>query len=51
DVIRDMLGNMPNYEEATRALYQGDRDIFLKMIQSYPKDVREYLTLKTQNIF
>ncbi|EPL0726011.1 DUF2239 family protein, partial [Acinetobacter baumannii] len=22
-----------------------------KMIQSYPKDVREYLTLKTQNIF
>ena len=23
-----MLGNMPNYEEATRALYQGDRDIF-----------------------
>ncbi|EOG4083620.1 DUF2239 domain-containing protein, partial [Acinetobacter baumannii] len=23
----------------------------LKMIQSYPKDVREYLTLKTQNIF
>ncbi|MBZ0497098.1 DUF2239 domain-containing protein, partial [Acinetobacter baumannii] len=31
--------------------YQGDRDIFLKMIQSYPKDVREYLTLKTQNIF
>ena len=41
-----MLGNMPNYEEATRALYQGDRDIFLKMIQSYPKDLREYLTLK-----
>ncbi|HAV5339230.1 TPA: DUF2239 domain-containing protein, partial [Acinetobacter baumannii] len=25
--------------------------IFLKMIQSYPKDVREYLTLKTQNVF
>ncbi|MEX0572875.1 DUF2239 domain-containing protein, partial [Acinetobacter baumannii] len=21
------------------------------MIQSYPKDVREYLTLKTQNVF
>lgn len=46
-----MLGNMPNYEEATRALYQGDRDGFLKMIQSYPKDLREYLTLKTQSIF
>jgi hypothetical protein len=37
-----MLGNMPNYEEATRALYQGDRN-FLKMIQNYPKDLREYL--------
>jgi hypothetical protein len=24
---------MPNYEEATRALYQGDREVFLKMIQ------------------
>jgi len=46
-----MLGNMPNYEEATRALYQGDRDTFLKMIQNYPKDLREYLMLKTQNIF
>ncbi len=46
-----MLGNMPNYEEATRALYQGDRDIFLKMIQNYPKDIKEHLIQKTQNIF
>jgi len=46
-----MLGNMPNYEEATRALYQGDREVFLKMIQDYPKDIREYLIQKTQNIF
>lgn len=46
-----MLGNMPNYEEATRALYQGDQEVFLKMIQDYPKDIREYLIQKTQNIF
>ncbi|WP_162629592.1 MULTISPECIES: DUF2239 family protein [Acinetobacter] len=46
-----MLGNMPNYEEATRALYQGDREVFLKMIQDYPKDIKEYLIQKTQNIF
>ncbi|NIE96866.1 DUF2239 family protein [Acinetobacter sp. Tr-809] len=46
-----MLGNMPNYEEATRALYQGDRDVFLKMIQDYPKDIKEYLALKTRHIF
>jgi hypothetical protein len=46
-----MLGDMPNYEEATRALYKDDRDIFLKLIQNYPTDLKEYLTLKTQNIF
>ncbi|ENW78173.1 hypothetical protein F909_03859 [Acinetobacter sp. ANC 3929] len=46
-----MLGNMPNYEEATRALYQGDREVFLKIIQDYPKDLKEYLIQKTQNIF
>ncbi|WP_162137901.1 DUF2239 family protein [Acinetobacter sp. WC-323] len=50
-VMSAMLGNMPNYEEATRALYQGDREVFLKMIQDYPKDLKEYLIQKTQNIF
>ena len=50
-VMSAMLGNMPNYEEATRALYQGDRVVFLKMIQDYPKDLKEYLIQKTQNIF
>ncbi|NNP68803.1 DUF2239 family protein [Acinetobacter sp. Ac_5812] len=46
-----MLGNMPNYEEATRALYQGDQTIFFKMIQDYPKDIKEYLVFKTRHIF
>ncbi|MDF2418595.1 DUF2239 family protein [Acinetobacter beijerinckii] len=38
-----MLGNMPNYEEATRALYQGDREVFLKLIQDYPKEIHKYI--------
>lgn len=46
-----MLGDMPNYEEAARALYQGDREVFLKMIQDYHKDIKEYLIQKTQNTF
>lgn len=46
-----MLGNMPNYEEATRALYQGDRQVFLKMIQDYPQDIKNYLVFKTRHIF
>ncbi|MGA6136941.1 DUF2239 family protein [Acinetobacter dispersus] len=46
-----MLGNMPNYEEATRALYQGDQEMFFKMIQDYPKDIKNYLVFKTHHIF
>lgn len=46
-----MSGNIPNYEEAARALYQGDREVFLKMIQDYHKDIKEYLIQKTQNTF
>ncbi|MCU4580383.1 DUF2239 family protein [Acinetobacter gyllenbergii] len=46
-----MLGNMPNYEEATRALYQGDQEVFLKLIKDYPKDIKEYLVFKTRHIF
>ncbi|MBC9230274.1 DUF2239 family protein [bacterium SPL81] len=38
-----MSGNMPNYEEAARALYQGDREVFLKMIQDYPKEIHQYI--------
>ena len=38
-----MSGNMPNYEEATRALYQGDQANFLKMIQDYPKEIHQYI--------
>lgn len=50
-VMSAMLGNMPNYEEATRALYQSNREVFLKMIQDYPKDIKNYLFLKVNNIF
>lgn len=46
-----MLGNMPNYEEATRALYQGNKEGFLELIQDYPNDLKEYLNLRTVNIF
>ncbi|WP_151716258.1 DUF2239 family protein [Acinetobacter sp. TUM15071] len=50
-VMSAMLGNMPNYEEATRALYQGDQEMFFKMIQDYPKDIKNYLVFKTHHIF
>ena len=34
---------MPNYEEATRALYQGNRDVFLDLIKDYPNDLYQYI--------
>lgn len=46
-----MLGNMPNYEEATRALYQGNKSLFLALIQNYPNDLKAYLELKAQTAF
>lgn len=46
-----MLGNMPNYEEATRALYQGNKSHFLALIHNYPKDLKVYLELKAQTAF
>ena len=38
-----MSGNMPNYEEATRALYQGNKEIFLDLIRDYPKDIYQHI--------
>ncbi len=38
-----MLGNMPNYEEATRALYQGNKEVFLDLIRDYSKDIYQHI--------
>ncbi len=37
-----MAGNMPNFEEATRALYSGDKSRFARMIVDWPADIREH---------
>ncbi|MFN0101463.1 MAG: DUF2239 family protein [Bryobacteraceae bacterium] len=37
-----MAGNYPGYEEATRALYAGDRERMAATISEWPADVREY---------
>jgi hypothetical protein len=37
-----MAGNLPGYEEATRALFQGDDQRFAELISAWPKDVRNY---------
>ncbi|MBS0250160.1 MAG: DUF2239 family protein [Proteobacteria bacterium] len=37
-----MAGNLPGFEEASRALFAGDADRFGVLIEDWPKDVREY---------
>ncbi|GLK94948.1 hypothetical protein GCM10008164_26870 [Achromobacter xylosoxidans] len=40
--MSSMAGNLPGFEEATRALYAGDRERFARQIAVWPVDVRDY---------
>jgi len=37
-----MAGNLPGYEEVSRALYRGDGQRFAELMATWPKDVRNY---------
>src|SRR5580704_15980256 len=37
-----MAGNLPNFEEAARALFANDHAGFIKLIDSWPSDVRDH---------
>ena len=38
-----MAGNLPNFEEATRALFAKDQDRLLSLIRDWPKDIRNHV--------
>jgi uncharacterized protein len=38
-----MTGNLPGFEEASRALYANDVELFRERIREWPGDIREYL--------
>ncbi len=40
--MSSMGGNLPGFEEATRALYADDRERFARRIAAWPEDVRGY---------
>ena len=42
-VMSAMLGNQPNYEEAARALYAGNRKLFVELTEQWPNDLRDYV--------
>ena len=36
-------GNLPNYDEAARALFAGDRETFSRLVAGWPEDVRDHV--------
>ncbi|MBB1626389.1 DUF2239 family protein [Achromobacter sp. UMC71] len=40
--MSSMAGNLPGFEEATRALYANDRERFARQLADWPQDVRDY---------
>jgi uncharacterized protein len=40
--LTSMAGDRPHYEEASRALFAGDTPLFEKLVQRWPKDIRDY---------
>ena len=46
-----MAGDLPGYEEATRALYAGKRDQFEALIQGWPSDIRTHAEKVAQDAF
>lgn len=37
-----MAGNLPDFEEATRALFAGDGVLFSELVAAWPRDIREH---------
>jgi hypothetical protein len=37
-----MAGDIPGFEESTRALFAGDENRFLELTAGWPDDVRDY---------
>ncbi len=38
-----MAGNLPGFEEASRALFAGDRPRFTALIADWPDDIRDHI--------
>jgi hypothetical protein len=47
-VMSALAGDLPGFEEATRALFAGDTEKLLSETQGWPQDIRQYV-LKLAN--
>lgn len=46
-----MAGDRPGFEEATRALFAGNRERFKEMVQPWPLDIQDYATRLAEDAF
>jgi len=46
-----MAGNLAGYEEATRALYAGNRSDFENLMQDWPSDIRAHAQRLAEDSF
>jgi len=42
--LTSMAGDRPNFEEACRALFAGDTESFERLVDKWPKDIRDFAT-------
>jgi len=50
-ILSAMAGNLPGYEEASRALYAADRVHFEELILEWPRDIRAYIQRRVEDAF
>ncbi|GBF06802.1 hypothetical protein DAERI_100165 [Deinococcus aerius] len=50
-VITALAGDLPNFEEASRALYGGQGERFAELTRAWPEDVRDYALRLAQPAF
>lgn len=46
-----MAGNLPGFEEATRALFAKDQDRFRDLVSAWPADIRDYSVMLAEGAF
>ncbi|WP_413624895.1 DUF2239 family protein [Luteibacter sp. Lutesp34] len=44
-------GDLPGYEEASRAFHRGERERFEALLEAWPADVRDYVRMLAQPVF
>lgn len=49
--LSQIAGNMPNFEEAIRALFAADSARFQKHMEAWPKDIRDHATRLAEPAF